>query len=247
MHSPLLYMVDAEGTTTLSSLTAKISMNIKMLANTFTNDDHCMSAATNFPTIALATIIDKLNFRWLRKVLDDNMGSLNKFLIVLNFCRYPAKPGNRLHYSSISRSITTVHIEHDLDQDVLQSKPKSSDSLVRGQQSISPCFITLLANLIANFMCCMQLQMKSNHEPQISWFLRELPKVFMKLKFRACHEKHQVTCPWLTRTHMLHLHPAFTLLGTLVYAVLTRISSQPRKTITWEKYVSQFEISPASC
>ena len=144
------------------------------------------------------------------------MDTLNKHLPVLNFCVTSTNPADQLHYYRMTRFLDTSHREHEHNQDALHSKPKTSESFIRGRQTTLQYCIALLENLIYNCMCCMQLQMKSNHEPQISWFLRELPKVFMKLKFRACHEKHQVTCPWLKRTHVTHLHPVFTILGKFI-------------------------------
>ena len=52
----LLVMISEVGTTTSSTFTTKISRNMKILANNFANDDHCMSVAENFPNITLASI-----------------------------------------------------------------------------------------------------------------------------------------------------------------------------------------------
>ena len=92
MHLPLIYMVATVGTTTSSTLTEKISRNMKILANTFDNDDHCMSVSANFPIVALATTIDMLNYSWLNESLDENMDILNKNLTVLNFCGTSTNP-----------------------------------------------------------------------------------------------------------------------------------------------------------
>ena len=56
-------MVATLGTTMFSALTTKMGRIMKMLANTFANDDYCISAATSFLAITLAIIIDTLNYR----------------------------------------------------------------------------------------------------------------------------------------------------------------------------------------
>ena len=80
-------MVAATGTTTSSALTTTIDRNMKIIASTFANDGQCISTDENLPTIAPATIIDTLNYRWLNEGLDENMGSMDKNLTRLNLCR----------------------------------------------------------------------------------------------------------------------------------------------------------------
>ena len=58
---PLLCVVATAGNTTFAALTIKIGRNMKMLAENFSNYDHCISIATNFLTVTLATIIGTLN------------------------------------------------------------------------------------------------------------------------------------------------------------------------------------------
>ena len=76
MHPPLLDMTTTEVTTTSYARTTKIVRNMKMPSKTFDNDDHCISAAANFPTITPLTIIDMLKCSWLNEGLDKNMSSL---------------------------------------------------------------------------------------------------------------------------------------------------------------------------
>ena len=59
---------------------------MKMLADTFVNDDHWISVDVHLPTITSATIIDTPNYSWLNEGLDENMGILNKYLTVIRFC-----------------------------------------------------------------------------------------------------------------------------------------------------------------
>ena len=131
MNPLLLDMVAAQGTTTSSALTTKIGRNMKMIANTFDNNDHCVSIATKFPTTTSETIIHALNCIWLNKGLDENTHSMNKHLTVLNLHGPPSNPTEHLHYSSMNRSLATAHRECELNQKVLHSKPKTLD--LRGQ------------------------------------------------------------------------------------------------------------------
>ena len=112
------------GNTTSSTLTTKIERNIKILFNTFTNDDHHINIAENFPTVTQVTTIDILNCIWLNELLHKNMGSPNKNLTVINFYIPPTNHVGHPEYSSMSKSLATAHREHDIFQDVNHSKPK---------------------------------------------------------------------------------------------------------------------------
>ena len=63
MHPPLLDMVAVVGNTMSSVLRTKINRN-KKIVNTFTNDDHCISAAVNFLTVTPATTVNTLKCRF---------------------------------------------------------------------------------------------------------------------------------------------------------------------------------------
>ena len=112
-------MVAVVVTTTSSALTKNISRNIKMIANTFGDDDHCMSASMNFLTRTLSTIIVCLN-----EGLDENMSSINRHLTLLNLCRLPANPTCYHQCSRMSRSLATACRECKLCQYFHHSKQK---------------------------------------------------------------------------------------------------------------------------
>ena len=61
MYPFLFYMLATAVTTVSSAPTTKIDRSMKMIANTFANDDHYISVAVNLPTIIPATITDTLN------------------------------------------------------------------------------------------------------------------------------------------------------------------------------------------
>ena len=126
MNPSLLDMETSIRTTTSSSLTTKIGRNMNIFTNTFANDDYWMRVAAKLPIITLATIIDTLDCSWLNEGIDENMDTLKKYLTALIFCEPPTNPVCHVHYFNMSRFLTTVHKKHELNQDVLHSKPKTT-------------------------------------------------------------------------------------------------------------------------
>ena len=101
-------MADTSGNSLTTVLTARIDRNIEMLADTFANDDHCVSAAVNFPSTPPATINDALYCNWPNEGLDENMGNLKKMLISAKLLspRKPCKPPTLLYPDQVDRYYT---------------------------------------------------------------------------------------------------------------------------------------------
>ena len=71
-------MIVAAGNYLAAVLTAKIGRSIRILADAFDDDDHCISATANFLNMPQATTNDALHGNWLTDILDSDMGYLNK-------------------------------------------------------------------------------------------------------------------------------------------------------------------------
>ena len=61
MCLPLLKIIAATVNCTVTTLAAKIGRKIKMIADTFTEDNHYLSTSTNFISAPPATINNKIN------------------------------------------------------------------------------------------------------------------------------------------------------------------------------------------
>ena len=123
---------------------------VRILAETFADYDHYISAAENFPKMPLETIKDVLNGNWLADGLYSNMGYLNKWILALNFLGPPANYVDHKNYCSLSRSIAEVSRERKFGKEVHPLKPKSAESFIRGYHATLMEFSTLLENLIVN-------------------------------------------------------------------------------------------------
>ena len=60
-HPNLLNMIATADNYSATALTAKIGRNIRMFTDTFTDNDHYLSAAANFPNMPPETIKDARN------------------------------------------------------------------------------------------------------------------------------------------------------------------------------------------
>ena len=63
-----------------ATLVSNTCRNIKIFADDFTDDDHYLSTATNFPNIPLTIINEVLNGKYLTDAIDVSMGYLRHFI-----------------------------------------------------------------------------------------------------------------------------------------------------------------------
>ena len=196
-------MIATTGNYSASVLASKIGSNIKIFADTFAGDDHCLSAAVNFPSIPPVSINKTLKWNWLNDALYLRTGHLNKCLLALNFFGPPENPSDHKHCFSLSKSIASSLRECGLAQDVQHSKHKPVHS---GRQATLMYFTTLLFNLTFASLCYLELKKKTTHEILIAWLLKDLSKVVKHPKCRAWYEKPQTERPWLVRQCITYLH-----------------------------------------
>ena len=127
---------------------SKMHRNIKIIANTFDEDDYLLSSAVNFPNIRLETINYMLNCNWLTDGLHLNIGKLIQCLSALNFFSSSTNPADLRDCSTMSRLVTAATRESKLGQYLHYSKPKYLDSFIK----TLPDLITLLDNLVMDYL-----------------------------------------------------------------------------------------------
>ena len=105
--------------------------------------------------------------------------------------------------------------EDYLVQQVKNSKPNSMDSFIRGRNTILEDFITLLTNICVACMCLARLQLKSNHNPLIGYFSKQMEAAVTLPEFKSWHMKNQANFYWSSHARITSLQPVFALLSSI--------------------------------
>ena len=85
--------------------------------------------------------------------------------------------------------------EEQLGQQVEHSKPKSMYSFIGGRRTILEEFTTLLENLCVACMYLVMLQLKSNHNLLVGWFMQQIGVLVTLSDLKSWHMKHQFSRP----------------------------------------------------
>ena len=111
-----------------------------------------------------------VNFIWCTRILDEDPSS-KSFLAILNFWGPSTNQVDYIKCTNIEIRLATSLREEQLGQHVEASKSKNMGSFIRGRQTNLEDFTTLLENLCATCVCLVILQLKSNRNPVIWWFV----------------------------------------------------------------------------
>ena len=65
-------------------------------------------------------------------------------------------------------------------------------------------------------MFMARIQLNSNHNPLIGWFLQETVAVVVLSEFKSLHMKHQENFTWLTHSRVTVLQPVIAFLGNII-------------------------------
>ena len=123
-HLNIIDMIEGASSITSSTLTKKVSRQMKMSSEPFDVGDRYLCTSAIIPTMTPAIITDMINCSWLNRSLDEDMCNLNRNLTVINFCCPLTNALDYKHYQNMNSRIAYTQREQKLGHDVHYSKPK---------------------------------------------------------------------------------------------------------------------------